>query len=134
MPKHQIIYITAPVEVANQIAETLVGEKLARCVNVQENIKSIYRWEDQVERATESMLIAKTMADKTEDLIAKVQEIHPYEVPEIIIVDITGGNKDYLDWLDGKEIVVDEPDLEEELVEDEEDLAEDDEEKEEAET
>jgi periplasmic divalent cation tolerance protein len=129
MTQHRLIYITAPAEVAEQIASTLVEEELARCINIVEQVKSIYKWEGQVERASESLLIVKAMADKTDDLIEKVREIHPYEVPEVLCTDITAGNRDYLDWLAGKEIVVDEPDLDEDI--DEEDEKEEVEEKEE---
>ncbi len=129
MTQHRLIYITAPAEVAEQIASTLVEEELARCINIVEQVKSIYKWEGQVERASESLLIAKATADKTDDLIEKVREIHPYEVPEVLCTDITAGNQDYLDWLAGKEIVVDEPDLDEDI--DEEDEEEEVEEKEE---
>lgn len=129
MTEHRILYITAPVEVAEQIATTLVEEDLARCVNIIEHVKSIYKWEGKAERAMESLLIVKTKADNTDVLIEKVREIHPYEVPEVLFTDIVAGNQDYLDWLSGKEIVVEEPDLDEDT--DEEDLEDEDEEKEE---
>ena len=117
MTEQRITYITAPAEVAERIANTLVEEKLAACVNIVDRVTSIYRWEGQVERATEALLIVKGMAAQTDALIERVREIHPYEVPEVISFDITAGNQDYLDWLAGKEIVVDE-----ELDFDEEDL------------
>lgn len=117
MTEHRITYITAPAEVAEQIADTLVKEELARCVNIIEHVRSIYTWEGRVDKATEALLIVKGMAEKTDDLIARVREIHPYEVPEVISYDIVAGNKDYLDWLAGKEIEVEEPDLDEEIDE-----------------
>jgi periplasmic divalent cation tolerance protein len=130
MTQHRIIYITAPAEVAEQIAVVLVEDDLARCVNIIEHVKSVYKWEGQVEHATESLLIAKAMTDKTDALIEKVREIHPYEVPEVLLTDISAGNQDYLEWLSGKEIVVDEPDLDEDLDEESEEEEEEEEEEE----
>jgi len=115
MSEHRITYITAPSEVAERIATTLVEENLAMCVNIIERVTSLYRWEGQVERATEALLIVKGHAGKTDALIARVREIHPYEVPEVLSVDIVAGNPDYLDWLAGKEIVVEEAELEEDV-------------------
>lgn len=116
MSEHRITYITAPAEVAERIANTLVEENLAACVNIVGKVTSIYRWEGQVERATEALLLVKGTAEQTEAMINRVREIHPYEVPEILSTDIVAGNKDYLDWLAGKEIVIeDELDLDEDL-------------------
>jgi len=130
MTEHRITYITAPAEVAERIANTLVEEKLAACVNIVDRVTSIYRWEGQVERATEALLIVKGTAAQTDALIERVREIHPYEVPEVISSDITAGNQDYLDWLAGKEIVVDEElDFDEEDLEDVEEGSEEEEEK-----
>ncbi len=113
MSEYRISYISAPVEVAEQIAHTLVVEGLAACVNIVDKVRSIYRWQGQVEKAAESLLIVKGATAKTKALIERVREIHPYEVPEIVCFDIDDGNQDYLDWLGGKEIVVDDSALEE---------------------
>ncbi len=120
MSEHRITYVTTPTEVAEQIATTLVEVELAVCVNVIEQVRSVYKWEGSVEKSYESLLIIKAMTDKTDELIEKVREIHPYEVPEVICVDITAGNQDYLDWLSGKEIVVDDALLDDEDEDEEE--------------
>ncbi len=134
MTKNRIVYITAPVEVAEQIAGVLVEEDLARCVNIIEHVKSVYKWEGHLEHTTESLLIAKGPAEKTDALIEKVREIHPYEVPEVLCTEIVSGNEDYLDWLAGKEIEVDEIDLDDDVDDGEvEEDAEEEEEKEETE-
>jgi len=135
MTQHRITYITTPVEVAEQIAAALVEEDLARCVNIIEQVRSIYKWEGHVERATEALLIVKAPAESTEALIEKIREIHPYEVPEILCTDIADGNPDYLDWLAGKEIIIEDADLDEDLEDEDadDDLEEEEEEKEEAE-
>ncbi|MCK5127720.1 MAG: divalent-cation tolerance protein CutA [candidate division Zixibacteria bacterium] len=110
-------YITAPAEVAEQIATSLVKEDLAISVNIIDQVTSIYKWENQIDKTHESLLIVKTTAEKTNELIERVREIHPYEVPEIISVDITGGNPDYLDWLSGKEMSIDDLELDDDDLE-----------------
>ena len=132
MSEHRITYVTAPIEVAEQIATTLVEDGLVVCVNIVEQVRTIYKWEGSVEKSYESLMIIKTAADKTDELIDKVKEIHPYEVPEVISFDITAGNQDYLDWLSGKEIVVEETLLDDEDVDEDEDEDEEEEEKAEA--
>jgi periplasmic divalent cation tolerance protein len=112
MSEHRITFITAPTEVGERIATTLVEEDLAVCINIIDRLKSIYKWEGQVEQAPESLLIVKSTTDKSDSLIDRVKEIHPYEVPEVISFDVTAGNPDYLDWLSGKEIVIEDASLE----------------------
>jgi periplasmic divalent cation tolerance protein len=124
MSEYRIGYITAPGEVAEQIAQTLVKEELVACINIMDQMLSIYRWEGQVERAHESLLIVKFMTEKTDELIQRVLEIHPYEVPEFIAYDITAGNPDYLDWLGGKEINVDDLEIDDDDLDDEEEVEE----------
>lgn len=114
MSSHRITFITAPTEVAEHIANILVEENLAMCVNILGPVKSIYRWEGQAEKATEALLIVKSVTESVDPLIERVREIHPYEVPEVISADIVAGNQDYLDWLSGKEFFGDDEELEEE--------------------
>ncbi|MDD4052946.1 MAG: divalent-cation tolerance protein CutA [candidate division Zixibacteria bacterium] len=123
MSEHSVTLITAPTQVAEQIAVTLVEERLAACVNIIEKVRSVYWWQGQTEKADEALLVVKGMTAKMDELIARVREIHPYEIPEVISLDIQTGNKDYLDWLSGKEVVIDDIDL------DDEDIAEEEEEK-----
>ncbi len=125
MSEHRMSYITAPAEVAEQIANTLVQEDLAVCINIIDQVVSVYKWEGQVEKAHESLLIVKTTTEKTDALIERVREIHPYEVPEVISFDIVGGNQDYLDWLAGKEMQVDDLELDDDDLEFEDDENED---------
>lgn len=120
MSEHSVTLITAPIQVAEQIASTLIEENLAACVNVIEKVRSVYRWEGHVEKADEALLIVKGMTEKTVELIARVREIHPYEIPEVISLAVQAGNQDFLDWLAGKEVVIDDIDLEDEELEEEE--------------
>jgi periplasmic divalent cation tolerance protein len=81
------------------MAEALVGERLAACVNVLPCVASVYRWQGQVERAEESLLLVKTTRPRLEALTARIVELHPYELPEVVAVDIAGGLPGYLAWI-----------------------------------
>jgi len=78
---------------------TLVKERLAACVNLLPPMVSVYRWEGQVEQETERQLIIKTTRDRTVALWDRVRELHPYEVPEFVVVPIVDGNDAYLRWI-----------------------------------
>ena len=86
-------------EKAESIALKLVENRLAACVNIIPNIKSIYRWEGGIQNESESTMIIKTVDEKYDDLEKAIKELSGYEVPEIIAVDIKKGLKEYLGWL-----------------------------------
>lgn len=93
-------FISAPdAECAAGIARALVEERLAACVNVVAGVRSIYRWEGSVHDEVEALLIVKTRAERALDLEARVRELHPYEVPEVLRIDAAGGSPPYLAWL-----------------------------------
>ncbi len=95
-----VIFITAPKEEeAVALARGLVEAKLAGCVNIVKNIRSIYRWKGTIEDDQEVLLIAKTKRDLFPSVEAKVKEMHSYSVPEIIAVPIIEGSRDYIGWL-----------------------------------
>jgi periplasmic divalent cation tolerance protein len=97
-----IVLITAgSQEEAEHIARTLVGERLAACVNVIPNITSVYHWEGEVQRDQEWLLLAKSRQDVLDDLVQRVKALHSYDVPEVIAVPLAGGSEDYLRWIDG---------------------------------
>jgi periplasmic divalent cation tolerance protein len=102
MNKHVVVLVTAPsVEVARQIAEALLAKKAAACVNIIPAVNSIFSWQGQVENDQEVLLVIKSRAELFESRLAPiVQEVHPYEVPEIIALPIVMGSKGYLDWID----------------------------------
>ena len=87
-------------EEARRIAELLVSNKKAACVNIVADVDSLFRWKGKVESAQESLLLVKTGAALLPEIISLVKEAHSYEVPEIIALPIVGGSEDYLQWLD----------------------------------
>jgi len=95
-----IVFITASKEdEAVTIAKALVEDRLAGCVNIIRGIRSIYRWQGNIEDDKEVLMIAKTTKKLFKALEKKVKELHSYDVPEIIAMPITEGSKDYLQWL-----------------------------------
>jgi periplasmic divalent cation tolerance protein len=96
----EIAFVAAPdAETAARIARTLVEERLAACVSVLPGVTSIYRWKDAVETASETILLVKTRADRGPALEARVRELHPYELPEVVRVGVSGGSLPYLNWV-----------------------------------
>lgn len=94
-----VVLLTAPDrEVAENLANALVEERLAACVNLVGGVTSIYRWEGSTVRAEEVVLIAKTGEDRVEALIARVAELHPYDVPEALALPVTHGHRPYIEW------------------------------------
>jgi periplasmic divalent cation tolerance protein len=81
------------------LARTLVDERLVACVNVLPPMQSIYRWEGAVEQATEHQLVMKTTEERVEALKARLVALHPYEVPEVLVLPIADGAEPYLRWL-----------------------------------
>ncbi len=94
-----IVLVTAPNEpCAQSIARTILTEKLAACVNCFA-IESFYTWENQLNQDQEFQLIIKTQSQHFEALTKRIQEIHPYEVPEVLAIPIVAGAPAYLNWL-----------------------------------
>jgi periplasmic divalent cation tolerance protein len=95
-----IVFITASGEdEASKISRALVEARLAGCVNIIKNIRSIYSWEGKIEDETEVLMIAKTQKHLFDSLMKKVKAFHSYKVPEIIAMPIVDGSEDYLKWL-----------------------------------
>ncbi|MEW6002495.1 MAG: divalent-cation tolerance protein CutA [Nitrospirota bacterium] len=96
-----IVFITAPIEdEAAKIARALVEDRLAGCVNIVKDVRSIYSWEGKIEDEPEVLMIAKTQKTLFDSLVKKVRELHSYTVPEIIAMPIVEGSEDYLKWLE----------------------------------
>ena len=84
---------------AGKIAHALVERRLAACVNIVTRIQSVYRWQGEVERAEEFLLIIKTSRSLEEQVRSAIGEAHSYELPEFIVVPIESGSPEYLKWL-----------------------------------
>jgi periplasmic divalent cation tolerance protein len=100
MTEELVVLVTVPSrEEGERIAEILVGERLAACVNIVGPISSVYRWLGQVQRDDEHLLVIKTRAERYAALEARVLATHPYDVPEVIALRIEAGSEAYLTWL-----------------------------------
>jgi periplasmic divalent cation tolerance protein len=100
MSHELLVLVTAPNEdEARRIANALVEERLAACVNIVGAIESVYRWEGQVTTDRETLLIIKTTDEKYEELEQRVKELHSYSTPEVIAFKIERGSAEYLSWL-----------------------------------
>ena len=95
-----VIYTTMDnVQDARRLAHTLVDEQLVACVNIIPKIESVYRWKGKVEESEEVVLICKTIDPNVKKTIQRIKSLHKYEVPDIIVLPIIGGLKDYLDYI-----------------------------------
>lgn len=96
-----LLYITAAHrEEAEAIAQALLENRLAACINILGGITSLYRWEGEIKTGDEVALIAKTRVDLVAAATAAVQEIHSYDCPCIVALPIQGGNPDFLQWIE----------------------------------
>jgi periplasmic divalent cation tolerance protein len=101
MSEHLAVFITAGShEEADRIAQALVAERLAACVNIIPGVTSVYRWEGTIQRDQEWLLVVKSRSPRLDALVRRVQALHSYDVPEIIAMPLTGGNEAYLHWID----------------------------------
>ena len=94
-----IVYVTAPAEAAQALACKLVEARLCACVNLLPDIRSVYSWNGAVEECAETLMLIKTAAHRFEALKRMVLEQHPYELPEIVAVNISDSHAPYLTWL-----------------------------------
>ena len=96
-----LVWCTCPADAAGRLAEALVGERLAACVNRIGPVQSTHRWQGAIESASETLLAIKTTAARYAELEARLRELHPYEVPEILATPVLGGLPEYLAWVRG---------------------------------
>lgn len=98
----KVVLMTGPdPETLRELGHRLVADRLAACVNVVDGVRSIYRWRGEVETDDESLAIVKTTAARMEELERRIGELHPYEEPEVVALDVSGGSSSYLDWVAG---------------------------------
>lgn len=95
-----IVLTTIPVGAgADELATALVAEHLAACVNVCSPMTSVYRWKGELERAGECQLVIKTTRDRVAALEARLKALHPYELPELLVLSVEEGSAAYLEWV-----------------------------------
>jgi len=94
-----VLTTAASQEEAKKIAHALVERRLAACVNIVPQIESIYRWQQKIETATEWLLLIKTQAESFERIRAAIKELHSYELPECVMLEVAAGSSEYLNWI-----------------------------------
>ncbi len=99
MDYYMIISTIDNKEIGIDMAKNLINKNLAACVNIIDQITSVYKWKGKMETINEYMLLIKTTADKKQKTIEKIKTLHPYELPEIISFKIEGGDEEYLKWV-----------------------------------
>lgn len=100
MTESRWVYITAAdMDAARVLGREILRRRLAACVNILPAMESMYWWNDQIESAQETVLIAKTTSDRLGDLIAEVKRIHAYECPCVVALPIDAGHGEFLDWI-----------------------------------
>ena len=100
----RLVIATAPADAAKDLARKLVEERLVACVNIVPKVQSIYRWEGKIEDDEEALMLIKTTSKMIAPVSSRLKELHPYDVPEIISLEIKKGegNGDYLAWVEGE--------------------------------
>jgi periplasmic divalent cation tolerance protein len=97
--KRLVLTTCASLEEARSIAHALVERKLAACVNIAPQIESVYRWQGEIETATEWLLVIKTTIEAFDRVREALRELHSYELPECIEIGIEDGSAAYLEWI-----------------------------------
>ncbi|MGD0600359.1 MAG: divalent-cation tolerance protein CutA [Terriglobales bacterium] len=97
--KRLVLTTCGSLEEARSIAHALVDRQLAACVNIAPQIESVYRWEGEIETATEWLLVIKTTIDAFDRVREALSELHSYELPECIQIGIEDGSAAYLEWI-----------------------------------
>jgi len=98
-----VVYTTVGnIQDARKMAHTLVEDQLVACVNIIPNVESVYSWKGKIEDDEEVVLIAKTTDANVKKTMQKIKKLHNYELPDIIVLPIIGGLKDYLDYINNQ--------------------------------
>lgn len=96
----RLVLVTAPgMEVAEALARRMVHARLAACVNLLPGVRSVFRWEGEVQTEDEALMVVKTTDARLEELVLMVEESHPYDVPEFVVLDPEAIEHGYREWL-----------------------------------
>lgn len=98
-PVHLVLVTGPDRDVLLELGRSVVNERLAACVNVLADVGSVYRWEDDVQEADEGLAIMKTTEERLDALRRRVVELHPYDEPEFVAVEVDRGSPSYLSWV-----------------------------------
>ena len=102
-PEYAIVLTTLPPDHdAAAFARALIEERLAACVNIQSEMESVYWWKGRIERDRERQIVIKTRAARIDALVRRVEQLHPYEVPEVLVIPVLAGSEKYLGWVSGE--------------------------------
>ncbi len=94
------ILVAAPdAATGEHLGRALVQERLAACANIVPGVVSLYRWQGELRRETEVLMVVKTTQEQVEAVCARVVELHPYDVPEVLALTVDAGHTPYLDWV-----------------------------------
>jgi len=96
----RVVIVSGPdLDTLRALARTLVDERLIACANLLDPVTSVYRWQGAIEEAAECVALLKTTTARLEALQTRVLELHPYHVPELVVLPVAGGSERYLDWV-----------------------------------
>ncbi len=99
----KIVYTTlSDIKDARKLAHGLVEEQLVACVNIIPNVESVYSWKGEIKEDSECILICKTVDENVKKTIKKIEKLHPYELPAIVVIPIVGGLKNYLEYINNQ--------------------------------
>ncbi len=98
-PEVRVVLCTCPPEHAERIARTVLEERLVACVNIVSGVKSLYWWKGEIQDDSETMLVIKTPTETYAKLERRLIEIHPYQVPEVISLEVVDGSRSYISWV-----------------------------------
>lgn len=97
----RVALVTAPdTDTAERIVHALVEERVVACGNILPGLTSIYRWKGAIERDAEVLVVLKMTSAAVPRLLERVPALHPYDVPEVLVLPVAAGHEPYLDWLD----------------------------------
>jgi periplasmic divalent cation tolerance protein len=94
-----ILSTTSNIDEAKKIANFLIENHLAACINIVPMVISVYEWDNSIQNDNEALMIIKTSDEKAEIVTEKILELHSYSLPEVIALDVEGGNSQYIDWV-----------------------------------
>jgi periplasmic divalent cation tolerance protein len=98
-PEVRVVLCTCPPDHADRIARTVVEERLVACVNVVSGVKSLYWWKGELQDDSETLLVIKTPTSQYAKLEQRLLEIHPYQVPEVLSLEVVDGSRSYISWV-----------------------------------